>query len=523
MKTVNMIYKSCLPAAMALMTLSACSDADPTPDITPAYIASGITLDIPEALQKLIYTDNTGAEVLPLVKGETVTLGCTLTPDSITSHSVQWVSSETSVATVDNGTISAISGDGLGYSVITVSPTGMYSGSGVSSTLKVKVDNRLYQATDISITSTSEEVYEGETVQLTTSITPTTATYQTVEWTSSDESVATVSSKGVVTGVKVASGTQTPVTITATALDGSGVTASYPLTVKRTVDPEDITLDQTYAAPAYACAIAEKSVTLKYATYPEDCTTSLLQWTSSDESIATVKDGVVTFNQNGNFGNVTITATCPATGKSSSIELSLPAGLIRELFHDENNYTWHNSAQSGNGTSSSHVWHDGYVTVTTYKQNATKQRGDFKCYEAKSWLCPQNYPLFAIKMDDVKDKYDACTARNINLDCSATDLTTGTKYSGNIGGGNNKWAHEYKCGDGSRVFIYDLTTQGFANGGILTAANTTQFTTLQFKYADMATLTEQVTYNVYWVQTFKTIDEITQYLDKEGISYEKIK
>lgn len=511
---------------MASLMFASCSDADSIPDVTPAYCAESITLDLPEELQQLIYADNTGADVLPLVKGETASLGCTLYPDSITYQDVQWTSSQPEIASVDNdGTVLALSGGGMGYSVITVAPVGMYSGAGVSGTIKVKVDDRLVQATDIAILATDSAVYEGETVQLSTEIEPEVATYRTVKWTSSDESVATVDMKGVVKGVQVAgSGMECQVTITATALDGSGTTASFPLTVRRLVQPESVTIDQAYAAPGYLCAVAAKSVNLAYTTYPAVCTTSLIEWTSSDESIATVSNGVVTFNQDGKFGDFTITATCPSTGQSSSIKMSMPAGLIRELFHDQNNYTWYNASQSGNGTSSSHVWHDGYVTVTTYKQNATNQRGDFKCYSPKTWICPANYPLFAIRMEDVKDKYagQGCTSRAINLDTSGTDLATGTKFSGNVGGNNNKWKYDYKCSDGSHVFVYDFTTQSFANGGIFPANDIGEFTTFQIKYADMRTLTDQVTYNVYWVQTFKTVDDVKAYIESEGLTYEQI-
>ena len=57
---------------MACLMLASCTDADPIPDVDPAYCPEKIELNIPEELQQLIYVDNTGAEVLPLIKGETV-------------------------------------------------------------------------------------------------------------------------------------------------------------------------------------------------------------------------------------------------------------------------------------------------------------------------------------------------------------------------------------------------------------------------------------------------------------------
>lgn len=59
------------------------------------------------------------------------------------------------------------------------------------------------------------------------------------------------------------------------------------------------------------------------------------------------------------------------------------------------------------------------------------------------------------------------------------------------------------------------------NGGLLPTTSVAEFTTLQFKYADIATIDHQIQYNVYWVQTFKSMDDLKAYLDKEGLTYEE--
>lgn len=515
-------WKSVLfSCSSVLFLLCGCNNIDIIPDVTSAKVPSGIQMIIPADLQKLIYTDGNGAKVLPLIKGQTANIGVALSPEDITSTDVNWSSSETSVATVDSGLITAVSGKGLGYSVITVAPVGMFSGSGVASSLKVKVDDEMIPATNIVLTSDTDIVYIGEQLAIKYDIEPEIATYQTLQWSSSDESIATVNSQGVVTGAGVkGSSISSKVTITATALDGSKIMASKEITVKKVVPPEDVTLDQTYASSVYDCAVADHSLTIKYTTVPMESTTSLIQWSCDHPEIATINNGVVTFNQDGNFGQFTITAKCPATGKESSIKMNLAGGLIREQFDNANHYTWWNATQSGNGTSTSNVIHSdeqgGYITITTYSQNATKQRADFKCWEPKSWIMPGNYPLFAIRLQDVNDLYGY--SRNINLDTSGKDLTTGTVFSGVVGGNNNKWLTKYKLSDGSCVLIYNLATQTFANGGLFPMADIGQFTTLQFKYADIGTVDHQITYNVYWVQTFKNEDEIKALVAKEGLT-----
>ncbi|MBP5277626.1 MAG: DUF4979 domain-containing protein [Prevotella sp.] len=517
MKKINKI----LGVALLAGVLFSCGENDaPIEELLSAKCPAKIEFNLPDNLQQLIYTDATGAQVLPLIKGEHITLPYTMTPDDITFKDVIWTSSNPEIASVDDqGNVDALSGDGIGYSIVQVAPVGMFSGSGVNCNLKIRVSNTLQKAQSLTVTASAEEVYAGETINVFASILPEDATYQTVKWSSSNEAAATVDMNGVVTG-KVTSAFTAPVTITATTLDGSNISASITIIVKQIVQPQSIKLDQTYAAP-YECAIGSKSVTIGYTTVPAECTTSLIQWTSSDESIATVSNGVVTFNQDGNFGDVTITATCPETGNSESIKLSLPAGLIRELFHDENNYTWWNASQSGNGTSSSHVWHYGYVEVTTYKQNATNQRGDFKCWNAKTFIHAGNYPFFAVKMEDTRDLYPEITSVAINLDTSGD--VNGTKFSGNVGGNNNKWAHDFKCSDGSHVFVYDFGTQNFATGGLIPKDQIGVFTTFQIKYADMRTIDYQIQYKVYWLQTFKTLDDIKNYIKSEGLDFEQIK
>lgn len=504
---INILFQ--LLSVFIVCTLSSCSDNDENTIVTPAEIATSVTLNLPSDMLQRIYTDNTEATVLPLLKGESVQLQYIIEPENVTFNDVIWTSSNEKVATVDdNGLVTAISGDGTGYSIVEVKPNSMFSGSGINATLKIVVSNSLVAATSININSDADELYAGDNLQLKATISPSNATYQTVSWSSSDESVATIDMYGLVTAQATTEAT-TFVVITATALDGSGIKAQKELCIHQTVNPQSVSIAQEYAG--YECAINEKSITLPFTTEPADCTTSLIEWTSSNTEIATVENGVVTFNQNGIFGEFTITATCPQTGQSSSIKMNLAAGLIRETFHNSNYYSWYNT-----GTSS-HEWHDGYITITTGATNATKQRADIKCFESHTWMHASNYPIFAFRLDDVID-FDNITKRNINIDAVGTS-TSGTQYKA-IGNGNNKWGIKYKCSDGSHIFIYDLSKQACGTGGLMPTNEVVDFTTLQIKYADMEKAEESLQYNLYWVQTFKSVDELLKYVDSEGLTYE---
>ena len=409
----NKIYAMMLMLGLATASLTSCSDDDKQSDLYGAVIPSSVEFNLSQDKQQLIYTDATGAKCLPMIKGETLQLEYTMLPENTTFRDAVWSSSNDDFATIsDEGLVTAVDGDG--YSIVQIAPVGLYEGSGINANLKVVVSKEMRQATSIAVTSDKDEIYSGDNLQMTATIAPDNSTYKTVKWSVDDENAASIDPMtGVLTG-KEASAILTPVKVIATALDGSGVVGEKTVNIRKVVAPEDVTIDQTYSADkGYVCALNEKSLTLNYTTVPAECTTSQIVWTSSDENVATVADGVVTFK---GFGTVEITATTPATGKSSTIKLNIPAGLIRETFHNENHYSVYDAKQSGNGTSTSHEWHDGYLTITTYKQNATNQRADLKWYDLPVTLHAGNYPIIAVKMDDVKDLESGITARNLNFD-----------------------------------------------------------------------------------------------------------
>lgn len=494
------------------VSLCACDDDEPA-QLTEAIYPSSVELTFPDEVKGIVYTDETNTQVIPMIKGETYRLSALLHPDNVTFQDKLWMTSNPQNVAVDaDGNITALSAEGDGYSMITVAPDPYISGSGISASIRVRVSDALVPATQIVVSSDNDAIYASQTMQMKAGILPADATYRTVRWSSSDESIATVDENGVVTGM-VTDAVLAQVTITATAIDGSGVSGSKAITIMQIVQPQQITIDQTFAKGNYECAINEHKVALEYTTVPAMATTNLIEWTSSDESIATVADGVVTFNRNGMFGDFTITAKCPETGNTATIEMTLPAGLHRELFLKEDDFVWKDNT-GGNNT----VWNSGYITITA--GGSGKLRQDFKCFESV-YLHAGNYPIIAIRMDDLIDVPEV-TKRNITLDTSGK--CEGKDFKGGLNGTNNKWAHDWKIDDGSHVFIYDLTTQNFQTGGKLPATAVATFGTFQFKYADIEGSSTPLTYDVHWIQTFKTIADVENYIASEGRTIEnKIK
>lgn len=286
----------------------------------------------------------------------------------------------------------------------------------------------------------------------------------------------------------------------------------------------EIVIGQEYSsASGYECALNEQSLSLSV-TVPDGFDASAVVWESSDEDVATVDGGTVTYK---GFGTATITASLPGV-RSGSIDLSIPCGLIRETFHNSAHYCAYDAEQSGNSTSTSHEWNDGYLEITTYLQSNTageeQQRADIKWYCTPLYFHAGNYPVIAVKMDDVQELYSSLgtiTQRRINLDARMTDGSS-VEYSGNLGGDNNKYLGDLKCSDGSHVFIYNLATQKFKNAtSTVPTDGTLTVKTFQFKYADIKVAASQLTYKLYWIQSFKTVEDVKAYVTKvDGLTYE---
>ena len=160
--------------------------------------------------------------------GDKKTLTATVWPASTGgSGSISWTSSNSSVATVDsNGKVTAV---GVGTANITAS----YGGS-VSATCAITVEPTALKG--ISLANATVGV--GYTKTLVPKFNPSNATNKSIAfWTSSDPTVATVTSAGIVRGLKAGTAT-----ITATSAEG-GYQASCVVTVKA---PSSVTINTNY-------------------------------------------------------------------------------------------------------------------------------------------------------------------------------------------------------------------------------------------------------------------------------------
>lgn len=166
----------------------------------------------------------------------------------------------------------------------------------------------------VSIGQPSAEMIIGETVQLTATVTPSSATDKSVTWASSKQSVATITDNGLVTAI--AEGQST---ITASA---GGKSASCIVTVsKGTVDVSSVTLNKTSLA-----LIKGESETLVATVNPADATDKTVTWTSSNVGVASVDaNGKVTALAS---GSATITAKAGNIQATCAVTVTVPLESI---------------------------------------------------------------------------------------------------------------------------------------------------------------------------------------------------
>ena len=245
-------------------------------------------------------------ESLSIHTGSTTQLAASVTPEEITDKITGWSSSDESVATIDpDGMLTAIK---AGETTITVTTE-----HGLSAECKVTVT---VQVTAVDLDRKAIELTEGESTQLVADITPDNATDKSIEWSSSDNTIATVDADGLVTAL-------IPGTATITATSANGLKASCLLTVKaKPIVEQSITLNHKEATVEEGASIKLEATIL-----PDNTTDKSVAWSSSDNTIATVDaNGLVTALIP---GAATITATS-ANGLKASCKVTVKAKPIVE-------------------------------------------------------------------------------------------------------------------------------------------------------------------------------------------------
>ena len=259
-----------------------------TEDIAPITVSS-VTLDTTS---------------MTLIEGDSQTITATISPSDAENKTILWISSNSSVASVRGGVVTAIAPG-------TATITAKTDDGAKTATCKVTVVAKVYPVTGVSLNKTSASLTEGETITLTATVNPDNATNKNVSWKSSNTSVASVVD-GKVTALKAGT-----TTITVTTEDGNK-TATCNITVNAKVYPvTSVSLNKTSASLTEG-----ETITLTATVNPDNATNKNVSWKSSNTSVASVVDGKVTALK---AGTTTITVTTEDGNKTATCNITVNA------------------------------------------------------------------------------------------------------------------------------------------------------------------------------------------------------
>lgn len=163
---------------------------------------------------------------LNLKVGDKAKLKVSFSPETASDQKARWTSSNETIASVSGGTVTAV---GPGAATITVKASDRFAYCTVTVEGDAKPsddENDSIKVTGITLSPSSATINVNGTVSVIPTIAPSDATNKSVSYSTSNAGIATVTSGGIIRGVKAGSAV-----ITCTANDGSGVSATCEITV----------------------------------------------------------------------------------------------------------------------------------------------------------------------------------------------------------------------------------------------------------------------------------------------------
>ncbi|MDR0699893.1 MAG: Ig-like domain-containing protein [Tannerella sp.] len=289
---------------------------------------------------------------LTMIVGESVQLTATPVPDEAGADFV-W--------TTDDATVATVTGSGLVFAVAEGS-TNVYVSNrdgSVKVGIPVTVAKKSIPIEDIRLSVDEVSLIVGETVTVIATPVPANADATTFVWSSENESIASVSAEGVISGHSAGA---TRVTVATPAGD---IRKEIPVTVaKKSIPIEDIRLSVDEVS-----LIVGETVTVIATPVPTDADATTFVWSSENELVASVSaEGVISGHS---IGETRVTVATPAGDIRKEIPVTVSRRYPGELVNttapfaitDEGYWEW---GRFGTAAGWTHSPSTGYLTVDSY-------------------------------------------------------------------------------------------------------------------------------------------------------------
>ena len=438
-----------------LLSVASCGDKEYGDAMNEAQLMNDIEVNVGSSL--------------PLAVGMDFVLDYKPVPENVTNPEITLTSSDENVVSVSqDGRVTAKM---IGKAYINLSQSTAFE---TLKTIEVQV---MPVATAIELENV--ELFEGTNKKVIVNVTPSDG-YNVFDWKSDNEEVATVADDGTITGKKPGTAN-----ISVSSQDGSQLTATAVVTVKEVIPIDKITLSE----PGYDMMIGDKTL-INCLLEPIDASVGLLSWSTTNDRVATVDaDGLVTAV---GAGEAEIIAQDPLSGLSASIAVKVVGeGVVSLSLSYVRNQDELKALGWGFGQTPASVNFDAEgMTVNMSLQSNSKYRADLKMAsnDRPVVLNIGAYRYLAFRMDVPGNG-------SLKLDTNKGDY------------GNNPTG---VLAEDSQVIYYDLQAKPY----FPTDAPSDKLTTFQLKIADVTV--QPYSCKVYWVRTFKTLEDLKVYVEKEN-------
>ena len=230
----------------------------------------------------------------------------TIIPDNATYKNLTWESANNNIVTVTDGKVKAIS---PGKTVIKVSTERRK----ITKIINVTVNNPVINVEEITVKESTMELEVGDTKKIEYEVKPSNATDRKISFSTSDKDILGFNQEGFLVGIKAG-------TATVTLKSSNGKVTTVTVNVKdKKIDVSKVTLNKKSITLEIG-----KSETLTAKVSPINATNKNVTWKSSNEKVATVKNGKVTAKKAGT-AKITVKtedqnkeATCTVTVKEKT-------------------------------------------------------------------------------------------------------------------------------------------------------------------------------------------------------------
>ena len=244
-------------------------------------------------------------------------------------------------------------------------------------------------------------------------------------------------------------------------------------------------------------------------------TQATISWSSSAEDIVTVENGILKVNTLvGGDAKITASVTKGDISFKTTVDVTVAQGRFDFSF-GEGLSPWNvvtSGASEGDASDEK--------TTVNMVLSSTRYRADLQLIKnGETYLDAKNYPIFAIKIalpTYAKRTTDDATGGNVTFEVLSEGL--GGNHDNKVN--SHLFVNNQAPSDGEIAYIYyDLSSKnnfGPSNTRLsLSKEEPTKIDRLTFKIADFTQIST-TTYDIYWVKTFASVEELTNYVNSEN-------